>query len=112
MKNPKISVIIPTFNQEKYIGRCIRSLLEQNIPRENYELILINDASIDKTEYAISLFRKPKSNFIKYLSNKINQGLPASINRGIKIAKAKYIFRDDSDDFVNKNFLNILALYL
>ena len=111
MKNPKISVIIPTYNQEKYIGRCIRSLLEQNIPREDYELIIINDASIDKTEYAIGLFRKPNSNFIRYLSNEINQGLPASINRGIKVAKGKYIVRVDSDDFVNKNFLNFLQLY-
>ena len=87
MKNPKISVIIPTYNQEKYIGRCIRSLLEQNIPREDYELIIINDASIDKTEYAIGLFRKPNSNFIRYLSNEINQGLQPRSIREIKNCK-------------------------
>ena len=110
--NPKISVIISTFNQDKYIGRCIRSLLEQNISKDKYELIIINDGSTDRTEYAIGLFRKPNSNFIKYLSNEINIGLPASINKGINIAKGDYIVRVDSDDFVNKNFLNFLAIYL
>tara|TARA_Y100000589_G_scaffold331644_1_gene386102 strand:- start:39 stop:725 length:687 start_codon:yes stop_codon:yes gene_type:complete len=112
IKKPKISVIIPTFNQEKYIGRCIRSLLEQNIPRENYELIIINDGSHDKTEYAINLFKEPNSEFIKSISNKKNIGLPASINKGIKIASGEYIVRVDSDDFVNKNFLNFLQVYL
>jgi len=112
LRYPEVSVIIPAYNQEKYIGRCIRSLLEQNIPSQNYEIIIINDASTDKTEYAISLFMKPNSNFIRYLSNKSNQGLPSSINKGIHVAKGKYIVRVDSDDFVNKNFLNFLQLYL
>ena len=109
---PNISVIIPVYNQEKYIGRCIRSLLDQNMSKKNYELIIVNDGSYDKTEYAINLFKEPNSEFIKSISNKKNIGLPASINKGIKIASGKYIVRVDSDDFVNKNFLNFLQVYL
>ena len=55
---PKISVIIPTFNQEKFIGRCLRSLLDQSHPRYDYEIIVIDDASQDKTLYALNLFKE------------------------------------------------------
>ena len=49
----KISVIIAAYNQEKYIGRCLRSLLRQNIRKENIEIIVVNDGSNDKTAYAL-----------------------------------------------------------
>jgi len=55
---PKISVIIPTYNQEKFIGRCLRSLLDQSHERFNYEIIVIDDASQDKTLYALNLFKE------------------------------------------------------
>ena len=53
-----ISVIIPVFNGEKFIGRCLRSLLNQTLSREKYEIIVINDASTDKTEYALKLLKE------------------------------------------------------
>ena len=80
----KISVIVPVYNQEKYIGRCLRSLLDQSIEKYNYEIIVINDGSKDKTKFALSLFKDD----IKLITNKKNKGLPYSINRGIKAAKA------------------------
>ena len=55
-KSKLISVIVPVYNQEKFIGRCIRSLLVQNIPKEQYEIIVVNDGSTDKTEYALKIF--------------------------------------------------------
>ena len=55
---PKISVIISTYNQEKFIGRCLRSLLDQSLERFNYEIVIIDDASIDKTLYALNLFKE------------------------------------------------------
>ena len=73
---PKISVIIPTYNQEKFIGRCLRSLLDQSHERFNYEIIVIDDASQDKTLYALNLFKED----IKIILNKKNKGLPYSIN--------------------------------
>ena len=55
--NPKISVIVPAYNQEKYLRRCLRSLLDQTINREDYEIILINDGSKDKTKLEANLFK-------------------------------------------------------
>ena len=61
----KIS-IVPVYNQEKYIGRCLRSLLDQSLEKYNYEIIVINDGSKDKTKFALSLFKDD----IKLISNK------------------------------------------
>ena len=59
-QKPQISVIIPVHNQEKYLGRCLRSLLEQSLRRSLYEIIVINDGSTDKTSYALEIFKDEK----------------------------------------------------
>ena len=107
-ENPKISVIVPAYNPELFIGRCLRSLLNQSLPPSDFEIIVINDGSNDKTEYALSLFLGP----IVLIDNDKNIGLPASINKGIQVAKGEYIVRVDSDDFVNLNFLLFLLTFL
>jgi glycosyltransferase involved in cell wall biosynthesis len=107
-KEPLISVIIAAYNAEKYIGRCLRSLLHQTIPNDDYEIIVINDGSDDRTSYALELF----SDAITVINNGQNRGLPASVNTGIKLARAPYVVRVDSDDYVNSNFLNVLHLFL
>jgi glycosyltransferase involved in cell wall biosynthesis len=104
----KIAVIVPVHNQEKYIGRCLRSLLQQNCPREDYEIVVIDDASSDRTPYALELF----SEEITLIRNAENLGLPGALNRGIRATRAPFIVRVDSDDYVNANFLAILQLYL
>jgi glycosyltransferase involved in cell wall biosynthesis len=101
---PLISVIIPVFNQEKFIGRCLRSIIKQSIDRDLYEVIVINDCSEDLTKYALSQFH----NEIKVLENKKNMGLPSSLNKGINESKGEYIIRLDSDDYVNVNYLLFL----
>ena len=109
MKNkPKLSVIIPVFNQEKYLGRCLRSLLNQTFPKEQYEIIVINDGSTDKTPFVLETF---KNKLINKLNFK-NKGLPYSINKGIIASKARFIVRVDSDDYVNEQFLNILYTFI
>ena len=108
----KISVIIPVFNREKYIARCLRSLLNQSIPRNEYELIVINDGSKDKTKEVLDFFKDGFKEEIKIIENEKNLGLPASLNIGISSSKGKYIVRVDSDDYVNKNFLLILYLMI
>ena len=112
MKDIKLSVIVSAFNQEKYIGRCLRSLLNQSLDRDEYEIIVINDGSFDKTAYALELFNSPKEDLIQVITNKENLGLPTSLNKGINASKGKYIVRVDSDDFVNFNFLQFLSFYL
>ena len=53
---PLISVIIPTYNQDRFIGRCLRSLIVQKMQRDLYELIVINDGSTDQTSFALKQF--------------------------------------------------------
>tara|TARA_B100001109_G_C18821165_1_gene454595 strand:+ start:622 stop:1299 length:678 start_codon:yes stop_codon:yes gene_type:complete len=114
MKSVKVSVIISAFNEEKYIGRCLRSLINQSMNHDEYEIIVINDGSTDKTAYALDNFKSPKEDLIKInlITNKTNLGLPSSLNKGIVSAKGKYIVRVDADDFVNFNFLKFLSFYL
>lgn len=104
----KISVIIPAFNQEKYVARCLRSITNQSMNRKDYEIIVINDGSTDNTAKAIDTFK----NDIKLIENKKNVGLPKALNIAIKKSKSKYIVRLDSDDYVNTDFLKILYLYI
>ena len=105
---PLVSVIVAAFNQEQFIGRCLRSLLNQTLPQDSYEIIVIDDGSTDRTPYALQLFHDA----IQIITNRNNEGLPAAINRGIKAARSKYIVRVDADDYVNTNFLNFLHFYL
>ncbi len=108
----KISVIIPTFNQDIFLSRCIRSLLKQSISKDLYEIIIVNDGSSDKTKFVIDLLKDPFSSNIKVINNKKNMGLPYSLNRGIKKSKGEFIVRVDSDDYVNKDFLYFLSIFL
>ena len=108
MKSPHVSVIIPTFNQQLYLGRCIRSLLKQTMNDEDYEIILVNDGSNDNTKDALSPFMDD----IIYLENEKNIGLAKSLNIGIKQARGQFIVRVDSDDFVHWDYLKILSMHL
>lgn len=108
----KVSVIVAVYNQERFIGRCLRSLLHQTLPYVDYEIIVIDDGSTDRTPYALGLFTDRFDAPIKIITNEKNLGLPTSLNRGIRAASAPYVVRVDSDDFVNSNFINFLHFYL
>ena len=105
---PKVTVLITIHNHEKYIGRCIRSLLSQKIDKKFFEIIIINDASTDNSEAIIDVFSKD----ITYFKNKRRIGLPGSLNLGIKKIKTPYFVRVDSDDYVNENFLEYLVNFI
>ena len=107
-KQIKISVIIPVFNQEKYIGRCLRSILSQSFDESFYEVIVVDDGSNDYSIKILEAF----SDKIKIIKHKQNLGLPSALNSGIKNAKGQFIVRLDSDDYVNFDYLNILYLYI
>jgi glycosyltransferase involved in cell wall biosynthesis len=110
---PDVSVIVAAYNQERFIGRCLRSLLHQTLPLAQYEVIVIDDGSHDRTPYALQQFYVPGSEeTIKILTNETNLGLPAALNRGIAAAAGCYVIRVDSDDYVNANFLHMLHFYL
>ena len=107
-QNIEISVLVTAYNEQAYIGRCLRSLLDQSISRHVFEIIVVNDASTDLTSYALDVFGES----IRVINNEKNLALPASINRGIEAARGDYIVRVDGDDYVNSEFLNFLHSYL
>ena len=111
-RNVKVSVIVAVYNQQEYIGRCLRSILHQTMPYRDYEVIVVDDGSSDQTSYALQLFCDPSDSPINVVTNTENIGLPASLNKALRLARGKYVVRVDSDDFVNTNFLNFLHHYL
>ena len=108
MRSVQVSVIVPAYNAELYIGRCLRSLLKQTLDIDNYEIIVINDCSTDNTKKVIS----PFIGDINYLENNKKLGLPKTLNTGIKNAKGQFIIRVDADDYVHWDFLKILSMHL
>ena len=106
MKIPEISVIIPLYNAEKYIGRCVRSILDQSLDNSSYEVIVINDGSTDNSLKMLNVFEDE----ITLINSDTNDGLPASLNKGILKAKSKYVVRLDADDYVHKDYLKVLVL--
>ncbi|MDQ3846299.1 MAG: glycosyltransferase family 2 protein, partial [Bacteroidota bacterium] len=92
MSDIKLSVIMPAYNAEKYISEAITSVLEQSFAA--FELIIINDGSTDKTKQIIKSFNDERI----VLINQENQGLAATLNKGLAQAKAEYVVRFDADD--------------
>lgn len=91
---PDISIIVPIYNAEKYIKKCVDSLLNQT--KKEIELILINDGSTDSTH---NILKSYKDKRIKYFKNK-NQGIGKTRNFGIEKSTGKYIIFIDSDDYI------------
>lgn len=90
---PKISVIMPVYNVEKYIFLAVQSILDQTF--ENFELIILDDASTDKTYDIINQFSDKR---IIKLQNKTNKGIANTLNEGLKIARGEFVSRMDGDD--------------
>jgi glycosyltransferase involved in cell wall biosynthesis len=112
MQTPEISVLITVYNGERFLRETILSVLSQTF--KNFELIIVNDGSTDKTEKIIKEFMK-KDKRIVYLKNPINKGydnLHNIINMGLEIAKGKYIARLDADDVCYPERLNVQKNYL
>ena len=101
-----ISFIIPVYNGEKYIDRCLNSIFCQNC-NNDIEIIIINDASTDNT-YDICCKYSKKYNNITLLNNIKNCRVSYSRNIGIKYASSKYLFFLDIDDFLTKNSLSVM----
>ena len=106
--NPKISVISPMYNRERYIFEFLKNLQYQNF--EDIEIILIDDCSKDNTIKIIKEYQKIDKRLI-LLKNKINKGTFLSRNIGVQYSKSKYISFLDPDDIISKNILNICYKY-
>lgn len=95
MKTPKVSVIMPAYNSEKYIGEAIESILNQTFT--DFEFIILNDGSTDNTAKIVKEYAK-KDKRIKFINSKTNKGFIASLNKCLDVAVGKYIAKMDSDD--------------
>lgn len=98
----KISVIVPVYNMEKYLDKCLSALVNQTF--SDYEVIVVNDGSKDSSLKIMKEYQKQYPDIIKVFSNK-NQGISMTRNFGIDKACGKYITFIDSDDYVESSFL-------
>ncbi len=95
----RLSIIVPIYNVEPYLERCLRSLENQDIPRNDYEIICINDGSPDGSRGIVIRMQKEFNNII--LIDQDNQGVSRARNNGIDIASGKYLVFIDPDDYVD-----------
>lgn len=103
-----VSVIVAAHNEERFIGRCLRSLLAQRLPRDRFEIIVVDDGSRDRTAEITESF----GDSVRLLTNDSNLGLPTSLNRAIRSVRSPFIVRVDADDYVNASFVDVLYMFL
>lgn len=101
---PKVSVIVPIYNVEKYLARCLESLINQTL--EDIEIICVNDGSTDNSADILTKFAE-KDERIKVITQ-VNSGLSEARNAGISASTGKFIAFLDSDDFVDLDFYEAL----
>jgi glycosyltransferase involved in cell wall biosynthesis len=99
----KLSIVIPVYNQVKYINQCISSIINQGI--EDYELIIVDDGSSDNILGEL-FFNYQKFPFTKIIKHKKNQGLPSALNTGIINAEGEYISWISADNYYGENALH------
>ncbi|WP_434798699.1 glycosyltransferase family 2 protein [Terrisporobacter vanillatitrophus] len=101
----KVSMIVPVYNSEKYIEKCIQSILNQSY--KNIEIIIINDGSKDSSDEIITKLEKLDSR-IKYIKQE-NSGPSQARNNGIRVSSGKYLMFVDSDDSINENYVELMV---
>lgn len=101
-KSVKVSIIIRTYNSEKTLPFALESAINQTYSKDKYEIVIVDDASIDDTREVAKKMKFPKK---KLIFNKKNLGAVASANLGIKKSTGKYVILLDSDDKFGENIL-------
>ncbi len=96
----KLSVIVPCYNVSTYVGKCLDSIIDNNI--DDMEIIAINDGSTDNTLSILKTYKKKYPKLIKIIDEE-NSGLSMARNAGLKVAKGEYISFIDSDDYIEKD---------
>lgn len=102
-----VTIIVPVYNAEQFITRCIESIVKQSYT--NFELILINDGSKDNSE---DICKKYVDNDKVRLINKRNGGVSSARNEGIKNAKGEYITFVDADDWIDRDYVKLLVEHI
>lgn len=107
MKSPKVTVLMPVYNGEKYLSDAIKSILDQDFT--DFEFLIINDGSTDGSVKIIESFSDSR---IRLVNNEKNIGLVNSLNKGFELAKGEYIARMDCDDISLKNRLSVQVKFM
>ena len=103
------SIIIPIYNSEKYLKRCVKSIINQKF--KNFEIILVEDCSKDSSQKICKFFFKKYKN-IKLVKHMERKGVSVSRNDGIKTAIGKYLMFIDSDDYLLNGSLDNIAKFI
>ena len=107
MSDPLVSILMPAYNCEKYVGFAIDAVLHQSF--RDFEFIIINDGSTDNTKKIIENYRDER---IKFYENEINSGIVNTLNKGLALAKGKYILRTDADDIAMEYMASDLVKFM
>lgn len=107
MREALVSIIVSFYNEERFLGKCIQSVLDSSY--QNFELILVNDASTDSSEEVVKSFSDTR---IKYIKVNRNQGQTHGRNEGLNVAKGDYIGFFDGDDILDKEKIRRQVKYL
>lgn len=102
---PKLSIIIPVYNVEKYIGKCLESVFGQKVQEDLFEVIIVNDGTPDNSMAVVEKYRNCSN--IKII-NQENRGLSAARNRGIQESQGEYVWFIDSDDYISDDSISII----
>ncbi|MBC7861385.1 MAG: glycosyltransferase family 2 protein [Bacteroidia bacterium] len=104
----QVSLVITSYNYARYIERAIRSAMDQSLPKNRYEIIVVDDCSTDKTRNILENYRDE----IRLVYFDENKGLAAARNEGIKRAKGMYVVFLDADDYLQHDLLKIQSVFL
>ena len=101
---PEVSVVIPVYNSEKYVEKCIQSVMAQTLP--DLEIIIINDGSTDESGRILRELTQKDSRIV--LLEQANQGVAAARNQGVEKATGKYITFVDGDDYLQEDYIELM----
>lgn len=105
-----LSIVIPVYNVEMYVEKCIRSCENQDLLDSNYEIIVVNDGSTDSSLDIVQRVAKEYPNI--HVISQVNQGLSVARNVGLKISSGDFVWFIDSDDWIEPNCLLRISQYL
>ncbi|WP_155937490.1 glycosyltransferase family 2 protein, partial [Methanoculleus sp. MH98A] len=98
------SIIIPAHNEEMVLGECLNSIIDVDFPRTQYEIIIVDDGSTDRTSDIATLYQTKYENVIAL--SKPNGGKASAQNHGLRSARGKYVLVTDADAVVNRDWVS------
>lgn len=102
----EIAVIIAVYNREKYLAQAINSIINQDLPKHIYSVLIVDDGSVDNTPSILDSYQRFDN--IVLIKNKKNKGLTFSLNRALSLVQSKFFIRFDSDDIASPDLLSEL----